>query len=81
MLENIGDHRSEAPSADIQAGTPQPIDGEEYVRWAYRLLLGREPENTAVVKNHIHKNNRDLLLKSVFEFGRISNQICTVTDR
>lgn len=67
MLENIGDHRSEAPSADIQAGTPQPIDGEEYVRWAYRLLLGREPENTAVVKNHIHKNNRDLLLKSVFE--------------
>jgi Sulfotransferase family len=45
--------------------TPEKVDGEEYVRWAYRLLLGREPENMAVVQNNPFKNDRQRLVESV----------------
>lgn len=53
-------------SEALEARTPsveEPISGDEYVRWAYRLLLGREPESEAVVQNHPHRNNREMLLK------------------
>lgn len=40
------------------------IDDREYVRWAYRLLLGREPENDAVVENNPFRANRKALVES-----------------
>jgi FkbM family methyltransferase len=52
---------------------PHPSDNEEYVRWAYRLLLGREPETADVVKNHPFKNDRRNLVESILhseEFQR-----------
>ena len=45
--------------------TAEKLDGEEYVRWAYRLLLGREPENIAVVQNNPFKNDRQNLVRAV----------------
>lgn len=41
------------------------IDGRDYVRWAYRLLLGREPENEEVVENNPFRHDRLRLLQSV----------------
>jgi len=43
----------------------EQIPGEEFVRWAYRLLHGREPENEALLQNHPYKNSRELLLKAI----------------
>jgi O-methyltransferase len=40
------------------------LDGRDYVRWAYRLLLGREPENDAVVEENPLRNDRVQLLRS-----------------
>jgi Sulfotransferase family len=42
-----------------------PFDGEEYVRWAYRLLLGREPESPESVRGNPFKNDRLRLIKFV----------------
>ncbi len=39
-----------------------PIRGEAYVLWAYRILLGREPENWAVVRNNASKHDRRKLV-------------------
>lgn len=36
----------------------------EQVRWAYRLLLGREPESAAVIEAHLAKSDRQALLRS-----------------
>ena len=41
------------------------IDAEEYVLWAYRLLLGREPESWEAIHNNPFKNNRQMLVDSV----------------
>lgn len=43
----------------------EPPDGREYVRWAYRLLLGREPESDDAVENNPFRNDRLRLLQSV----------------
>jgi O-methyltransferase len=43
----------------------EPIDKQEYVRWAYRLLLGREPESEDVVENNPYSDNSFLLLQNV----------------
>lgn len=54
---------------------PHSFDNEEYVRWAYRLLLGREPETVDVVKNHPFKNDRSDLVESILcseEFQRVN---------
>jgi O-methyltransferase len=40
------------------------VDDREYVRWAYRLLLGREPESEAVVENNPFLGNRKALVES-----------------
>ena len=40
------------------------IDGREYVRWAYRLLLGREPENDDVIENNPFNNDRARLVQA-----------------
>lgn len=40
------------------------FDDGEYVRWAYRLLLGREPEILAI-QNNPFKNNRRALVNSI----------------
>jgi Sulfotransferase family len=48
-----------------EVSTGEPFDGEEYVRWAYRLLLGREPENLAAVQNNPYKNDRQRLVETV----------------
>jgi O-methyltransferase len=37
------------------------FDNREYVRWAYRLLLGREPENNDVIENNPFGNRVQLL--------------------
>jgi hypothetical protein len=42
-----------------------PFDGEEYVRWAYRLLLGREPDSLKAVQNNPYKNDRQSLIRQV----------------
>jgi hypothetical protein len=57
---NIDDEsRSSSPTAPVN------ITGEEYVRWAYRLLLGREPESPKAVQNNPFKNNRKRLVQEV----------------
>jgi O-methyltransferase len=38
-------------SSDILPDSDKIISDEDYVRWAYRLLLGREPETEAAVSN------------------------------
>ena len=40
------------------------IDDREYVRWAYRIFLGREPESEAVVENNPFLGNRRALVES-----------------
>jgi hypothetical protein len=61
-------------------GASEPIPAEEYVRWAYRLLLGREPESRTVVRNNPYKNNRELLVRSILsseEFKQKYSPKCT----
>ncbi len=43
----------------------EPAGPEEYVRWAYRLLLGREPENEESIRNNIFKNDRRRLVEEI----------------
>jgi O-methyltransferase len=40
------------------------LDGRDYVRWAYRLLLGREPESSDVIENNPLRNDRVGLLRA-----------------
>ena len=40
------------------------LDEREYVRWAYRLLLGREPENNEAIERNPFLGNRERLLQS-----------------
>jgi O-methyltransferase len=56
-----GRTRSRAEDSDVA----MPFAGEEYVRWAYRLLLGREPENNDVIENHPFRDDRVQLLQMV----------------
>ncbi|MGD9617682.1 MAG: FkbM family methyltransferase [Alphaproteobacteria bacterium] len=42
-----------------------PSEADEYVRWAYRLLLGREPESERTVSDNALKYDRQQLLCSV----------------
>jgi len=57
----------------LDSGTIAPVDGEEYVRWAYRLLLGREPETPETIQSNPFKNDRERLVQEVLsssEFQR-----------
>lgn len=70
---NSGDERSrsQAPNGDVA----EPISGEEYVRWAYRLLLGREPESREAVQHHPFKDDRQRLVRTVLssdEFKKLN---------
>ncbi len=47
------------------ANNSAPIPGEEYVRWAYRLLLGREPENSDIMTRNPLKNDRQRLVETI----------------
>jgi hypothetical protein len=58
-IEISGDAAPTFPQATAK------IDGEEYVLWAYRLLLGREPESRDVIRNNPFKNNRQGLVNTV----------------
>ncbi len=51
MSEANGNKNGDAELA-LDSGAFEAIPNEEYVRWAYRLLLGREPENEAVIRNN-----------------------------
>lgn len=67
MSETISDaHEAGSPARDH--GIAGALDGEDYVRWAYRLLLGREPESLSTVQDSPFKHNRrglvDFLLNS-----------------
>ena len=64
-------------SAPSSATTPEKIDGEDYVRWAYRLLLGREPESLATVQRNPFKNDRPRLVHQVLNSAefRLSPEI------
>lgn len=43
------------------------FESKEYVRWAYRLLLGREPENDDVIENNPFNNDRVRLLQAFLQ--------------
>jgi O-methyltransferase len=43
----------------------EQLDGRDYVRWAYRLLLGREPEDSDVIEHNPFRNDRVGLLQAV----------------
>lgn len=58
-----GDERTRLPAPD--GGAPEPHAGEEYVRWAYRLLLGREPERPETIRDHPFKHDRQRLVQAV----------------
>jgi FkbM family methyltransferase len=72
-----------ADAAALKMSSPEiavggPVDSREYVRWAYRLLLGREPERSTVMENHPFKNDRQRLVESVLrsnEFRRANPNI------
>src|SRR6516225_6955088 len=71
-MQNTEDEER-AGSQAIDGDAIAPVDGEEYVRWAYRLLLGREPESTDTIQSNPFKNNRQRLVQSVLsspEFQR-----------
>jgi FkbM family methyltransferase len=59
----------EAGSQPFDSGAPEPFDGEEYVLWAYRLLLGREPESLETIKNNPLKNDRRRLIETILRSG------------
>jgi hypothetical protein len=42
-----------------------PIRTEAYVLWAYRVLLGREPESWAAVRENARKNDRRALVREI----------------
>lgn len=44
-----------------------PIKDEDYVLWAYRLLLGREPESADIVTLNPFKNDRESLVQSILD--------------
>ena len=62
--------------APAQSGlTPDAaFKGEDYVRWAYRLLLGREPESLAAIENNEFKNNRQKLVEFFLEFAEFKSK-------
>lgn len=60
-MTDSNDNNAEKPMQENSA--PAPASCEDYVRWAYRLLLGREPESLAAVQDNAFKNNRAELLK------------------
>jgi SAM-dependent methyltransferase len=74
--------RGERAKVPVVEGNPKdPSDGEEYVRWAYRLLLGREPENAEAIRNNPFKNDRQRLVRSVLssdEFRRANSDASPV---
>jgi hypothetical protein len=60
--------------AGVLADNPtQATDADDYVRWAYRLLLGRKPESHEAIRNNAFKNDRQRLVQYVLvsaEFER-----------
>jgi O-methyltransferase len=42
----------------------EPLDRRDYVLWAYRLLLGREPENSEAIENNPFRYDRERLLQA-----------------
>jgi hypothetical protein len=53
-------------------------DGHEYVRWAYRLLLGRDPESIETIANNPFLNNRRRLVQSILESDEFRNSYISV---
>lgn len=49
----------------LDDGAAESFDSDEYVRWAYRLLLGREPESVAAIQNNPLKNDRRHLVEAI----------------
>jgi SAM-dependent methyltransferase len=61
----MSDATSDNERTGSRGSVIEPFDGEEYVRWAYRLLLGREPEGLEAIQNNPFKNDRQQLVKAV----------------
>lgn len=64
--------KASVPQAESSAA--EPYDAEEYVCWAYRLLLGREPESAEAVQSNPFKNDRRLLLESILKSDEFRTQ-------
>lgn len=62
-MAELSNGEGEAVSQARESSAAGPIAGEEYVRWAYRLLLGREPESLETVRNNPYKNDRQGLIQ------------------
>lgn len=66
-MADVGNNDERSRQQAHDGGTSAPFDGADYVRWAYRLLLGREPESPATVENNPFKNDRTRLVRSVLD--------------
>jgi hypothetical protein len=55
----------ERSTGEIAVDDANPIRGEAYVLWAYRVLLGREPESWAAVRNNTTKHDRRALVHDI----------------
>jgi hypothetical protein len=58
-----------AGSSGLSENASQSLSGEDYVRWAYRLLLGREPESEKAVRTNPFKNDRHRLIQQFLDSG------------
>jgi hypothetical protein len=73
---DMAETRNDAGSVESPAFSSSatvPFNGEDYVRWAYRLLLGREPDTLRTVQNHPFKHDRQGLVRAILtstEFRR-----------
>jgi 2-polyprenyl-3-methyl-5-hydroxy-6-metoxy-1,4-benzoquinol methylase len=63
LVGNGADISGRMASVEANHGDSMSVS-EDGVRWAYRLLLGREPENASVVENHLKHTSRLSLVKS-----------------
>jgi FkbM family methyltransferase len=72
-MPDMSDDKERARSQVRDNSATAPFDGGEYVRWAYRLLLGREPETPETIQKNPFKNDRKRLVQAVLsssEFQR-----------
>jgi FkbM family methyltransferase len=63
-MPDMKDDKQRARSQMLDDGATAPFDGGEYVRWAYRLLLGREPESPETIQSNPFKNDRERLVRA-----------------
>jgi hypothetical protein len=67
-------HDGPAGSPAPAATAPQSHGSDEYVRWAYKLLLGREPESEKAVRNNPFKNDRHRLVEQFLNSGEFHDK-------